>query len=557
MPTVNSDLVPTITPGTLFSRLSTDSELSIRWLVALEPVYYQVLNRPMADLSFRQLILAKSIDTLNTRLGHQALFPFIEQPQIVDGTTTVDVPLLMWDMHVSVPKKWELIRLINVKRISGTNDTSPDGSIRFSFAGRESGSVTDVAMFYADYDIGSTSTYQIIRISKFTATSSTEPVIVDSGELETIDGFIIFVTKATDDIEDFLDVVISSGSADTDGVYTSPSVYEVKETTTLDHGTGLLTSSAVNFIPDINSDVNTWINSFNYPFADGADRTSADNTSIVLPSGLFKEFNIIAPSSDKPTDDTSGNYYPVYLSRVLRNDNSSDSLTFYFSTYNVESASVVPIEFGSLTLTRDLEHNTLVSIEPENHLFPTYSTNDEFHQGFGRGHVVLSSLWGSSSEIGDFFDLFASITNDPAEVVFTEESGRISSYAVSRVPKFAPTSGQFEALKGSKDGVSSPSSTNRFVVEEDQGRGTQIDFSSHTSLSASKRNNTDISRYGYTGSLLSRVIELVVNDDGEDHSYETDVLPRLKILFGRDLKWGDRWFDGVRLKFYNGESWIG
>jgi hypothetical protein len=122
MAVFNANLIPTIAPGTLFSRLTTDTSISIRWLTALDPVYFDVLNRPTGDLALRQLILAKTLDTINLRLGHQALFPYVVQPQIVNGTTIGDVPLgWIWDMNVSMPKKWEDVRLAKIKRVSGQN----------------------------------------------------------------------------------------------------------------------------------------------------------------------------------------------------------------------------------------------------------------------------------------------------------------------------------------------------------------------------------------------------------------------------------------------------
>ena len=64
MPVIDSDLVPCIAPGSLFSRFTSDQQINIRWLVPVDPVVWSVLNRPMADIALRQLILAKTLDSL-------------------------------------------------------------------------------------------------------------------------------------------------------------------------------------------------------------------------------------------------------------------------------------------------------------------------------------------------------------------------------------------------------------------------------------------------------------------------------------------------------------
>lgn len=109
-------MIPTKAPGTLFSALTGgDPNLTIRWLVAADPVFFEVLNRPIADVVVRQLVLAKALDNLQVKLGHQALFPYVVQPKIASGTEVVDVPLgLIWDMHASLPKKWERLRLAKI-----------------------------------------------------------------------------------------------------------------------------------------------------------------------------------------------------------------------------------------------------------------------------------------------------------------------------------------------------------------------------------------------------------------------------------------------------------
>jgi hypothetical protein len=114
----------------------------------------------------------------------------------------------------------------------------------------------------------------------------------------------------------------------------------------------------------------------------------------------------------------------------------------------------------------------------------------------------------------------------------------------------------FEALRGSRWPDYLPDENNRFIVEDDQGLGTQVDFSTEASIPVDKRDNPDIERIGYTGTLAHKIVWLIVDSDGQDHDYSTDVLPRLKILLGRDPAFGDFWWDGTRLKFYNGDTWV-
>ncbi|GAG34935.1 unnamed protein product, partial [marine sediment metagenome] len=60
-----------------------------------------------------------------------------------------------------------------------------------------------------------------------------------------------------------------------------------------------------------------------------------------------------------------------------------------------------------------------------------------------------------------------------------------------------------------------------------------------------------------TGGLAHRTVRLVVNGNGTSHTYDTDILPRLRALLGRDPEFGDFWYDGTRLKFFNGDTWQG
>lgn len=571
MVTINPDLVPSIAPGSLFSRFTTDTSINIRWLLPVDPASAPVLNRPLGDIALRQLILAKTVDNLNLRLSHQARFPFLVQPQVNNGTQNVDVPpSWIWDMQVSLPKKWENVRLAKIKRISGNNPgtgvTEYTGILRLVFTAQEVGSTTEVAIFQVDYNISNDLTFQqSVQVS--VPTVSDEPLVLPQSESETVGGFITFRTLPTDDagVQAFLNVLAPTmPDTDSNGIYLSPTVVELNDSlpggagvtndfdfVAVSHGSGLLTLSATNPIPSIDSTVTTWINTFNYPFDSTATLQASSATGVVIPTGLFKEFNILAPASDEPTGDVSGDYFPVYVNRIERLDPTADNLRFYFATFNVDSPSIVPVEFATLDINRTMAAGRIIPITPNKTLFPTKADDSNWQQGFGQGHVVLSDLWSVGSTVSDFFDSFQSIIDDPAQAIFTKEATRISSYGVSRASKNTPTAGQTAALRGSKAGVSDPSSANRFVVEGDQGKGTQVD------LVGLHGENPDIERYGWTGSLTHRVVSLVMNSGGDDHDYDTDVLPRLRSLYGRDPGFGDFWWDGTRLKFHNGDTWVG
>ncbi|MBD3407278.1 MAG: hypothetical protein GF411_14255 [Candidatus Lokiarchaeota archaeon] len=573
MPQINPSLVPTVSPGNLFSRLTSDPSLAIRWLTSVDPVYFEAWNRPLADEAMRQLIIAKSLDQVSLRLGHQTYFPFLVQPVITGG---MDVPLSwIWDVHSSVPAKWENLRLARIKRVSGSNPGGSGGSedytgtLRLVFTANQSGSTTEVALFTLDYDIGSTLTYQRVDV----VVSTEETINVDPSEADTISGFAIFRTLDLSDstVQSFLDFVeppTDTTDSDSDGEFDNPAVYTIIDSSpgvfgmaALPHGTGVLVDSASNSIPDTAAQIASWVSAFNYPFRYTATRKSTSPVVIEIPAGLFYEFDITAPAGDEPDGDTSGTYYPVWISRVVREDVSADTLTFYFATYAIvdENPSTAPVEFATLTLERTFTSGQVVEIESIDNLYNVTGTNsDLFNQHFGRGHVMLSSLWGGTGDtVTDFFDAFLTIVGDPAQIEFVSGNSILSSYGISRVPKYVPTLGENQALKGSsatrEDNPTHPSDDNRYVTQDDQGLGDRVDFESISGISS----NADIERYGYKGGLVCRKVKLIVNSSGTSHNYEDDVLPRLRCLLGRDPIFGDEYWDGTRWFKFNGDTWTG
>ena len=571
MPTLNPDLVPTINPGDLFNEFSSNDTLNIRWLTATDPAYYEVINRPMVDIALRQMIIARAMDSLETSLGFVAIFPFVVPPLISDGSTSTYVPIrVFWDMHVSVPVAWTKVRLARIDRLDGENGSgSYTGALRYIFSGQRysggSESPTETAMFYADYIIDSGLTYQMVRIVPAGVVDCPDfSDVVDAGEGITIDGEIIFRTLDAADIESaaFFDLLAPSASGpmeyeivDSTGTATDPDF----DASSISHGTGILTASAVNMITPVDADPLTWITAFNYPFALDAVLTSDDASSVAIPTALFTEFNIVAPAGDRPTGDVSGEYFPVWVNRIERSGISVVSLTFYFSTFGISPVSSSDtVEFASLTLTDTMTEGQIVGIEPTNPLF-TAQTGADWNQEFGRGHVVLSSKWGiTGGEVETFFNTFAALTDAITEVTFADSATRLSSWSISRVPKYSPTAGQAAALVGtSSERITTPahpSAANKYVTALDEGRGDSVDLNAEMGSS-----HTAIDQYGYMATRAHKLIKLVVDPAKTTDSgtfYDDEILPRLTVLYGRAPIFGDIWYTGNRFLTFNGDAWI-
>lgn len=532
----------------------------------------------------RQLVLAKAVDSLELSLGNQGNFPFIIQPLVASGTSSVDVPLQwLWDFHASLPQKWQNLRLAKIKRIAGENSvtTGYDGWLRLIFTADTVGSSTEVAIYSADYQIDSVLTYQLVRLTVVDSVEESTPI--DTSESSTVAGFMTFRTLDTTltNITAFLDLLApptDTTDADMDGYFDTPAVYEIVDSTpggaavpddfsitTLAHGTGLMTDSAFNSIPPLDSDIQTWITAFNYPFDASANLTST--AGIQIPVGLFTEFDITAPAGDLPTGDTSGLFYPVWITRIERVDTGGTQLRFYFATYNVTDTqsggapSTVPVEFATLDLLSSYVADEIVEIIPVANLqLQTGADAADFIQHLGRGHVKLSSLWNrTTSVVDDFFDAFDIIIDDPADTEYSQGSTRLSSFGISRVPKYVPTIGESRALRGSSSRRTiplNPGTDNRYVSELDQGVGNQVDLEAQAGIDPS----VNIDRYGNSGALAHKIVKLVINADGlgdDPAFYADEVLPRLTILFGRSPAFGDYWYNGTRLMFFNGDTWQG
>jgi len=328
----------------------------------------------------------------------------------------------------------------------------------------------------------------------------------------------------------------------------------------------MLVDSCNNAIPNIASDASSWLNAFNFPFGAEATRTSSGTFVVTIPAAIFREFNIVAPAGDEPTGDTSGTFFPVWISRIQPVGTTNDQLRFFFATHNVTrlSPSPDPIEFARLDLMRNMVTGDIVAIEPINDLLLQSGTDFELYfQDFGRGHVVLSSLWGSTSNVVDlFFNAFESLLPEQS-ATFLQTATRLSSFSISRVPRWTPTDGQCRAMVGSTSSLTTPippSEENRFVCERDQGLGNTIDLDSQTGIIPVE----GISRYGNTGGLVRRTVQLCIDytklppdtDTAANAFYEEYVLPRLIILLGgRSPIWGDEWYNGTTFLRFNGDTW--
>lgn len=572
---INPAQIPTVAAGNLFSRLTStdaDDQLSVRYVVATDPVAFFTYNRVFADIVVRQLVLAKAIDATGNALNHLTVFPFIITPQVGSGSEVVELPQAwIWDIHASVPAKWENLRLAKILRISGENAEGTDGitytgKLRLIFTANQQSTTDEKALFYADYDIASQLTYQLVRIRP--VTTAIDDDALDTLDASTIGGFLEFKTLDLTDalVQSFLDLIAPPTDVTDvtgDGLFDSPAVYEIVDSTaggssasedfalaSVSHGSGFLTASAWNAIPEADTDIQSWVESTNYPFDSTATRTASN--LVVLPNGLFREFAITAPAGDEPTGDSSGLTFPVYISRIEALGDGQETLRVYFATHNITDTgpSTDVIEFATLDLPSDGATNDIIAITPLTDLLGTEEALDTQH--FGRGHVVLSSKWDDDpAAISDFFESFSSIIVSPRNITFSVGGTRISSFGVNRVPKYVPTKGQSQALTGT---TGAPSSTNRYVTEADQGEGEQIDLEALTGITP----HAALARYGYTGSLSHRIIKLELDGSSEsttDDFYTTHVLPRLTALLGRAPQFGDFWYDGTRLKFYGTDAW--
>jgi hypothetical protein len=566
MPIISPTLVPLASPGNLFELLNDPDLYPVRWIQPIEPVFYTVQNRPSSDITFRQLVIAKSIDNISLRLSHQANFPFIISPIIIRNLIESGLPLSwIWDIHVSLPKRWRKLRLAKIKRLNdGDNGTTFTGTLRLYFSSEDETSEIETYMFYIDYDIGSELTYQICETQYITD----EIPCITSDEFSTLNGWVVMRTIDPTDDSTFYSILttiltppVAPDTYTTGSMKNSdPDAAITYDDTAISHGTGMLTSSAFNAIPSLDMVIDNWLIATNYPFRVSSDRISTGSLPITIPQALFEEFSIIAPTPDLPSTSTTVDVFPVWISRIERLDASANSIKITLSTYNIEhdDGGYRRINFATITLSRSNRQGDIVRIVPVLPLFYG-KTEPIWGQKFGDGYVLLSRKWGAtgttglSSELEDFFDDIAVGTIAYKE--FNIDSTILSSYSVSRVPANIPTNSQFQALKGTKGDGDPPSMTNPYVVKNDCGKGTLVNFAELEGFGPVE----GLSNTGFMAVNLSPIVRMDVTDPEKPPSFEDNVKPRLEYLLGRTLDanaFGVRFFDGVRLFFWNGDAFV-
>jgi len=582
-------LVPTIAPGSLFTSFCTDDTLNVRWLTAKDPAYYETLNRPIVDVALRSLIIAKAVDNLYASLGHEALYPFLIQPRVGSGSYVADIPInWIWSLEITAPQKWHNFRLAHIKRISGVNDLTSGytGMLRVVFSATQIGSNQEVYLLQADYQIDSTLAWQIAKLK--VCTNQDESYVVNQDEVQTLCGSITFHTMDTNLLlaSTFLNTVAPPllTSAGPDGLYLEPAIYDTVDslgggsasvgnfsTTSLSHGSGLITEAAWIALPQQDSDVQAWLNAMNYPFDQNASLLNIDG-NITIPTGLFREFIITVPAGDEPNGISDSSYFPIWIDSVqLLTINQA---RFFFSTYNDSESltgspgqSLQPVQFAYVDIFRTGAQEDRLPIIPYHNLklkstdplFSVSGVTSEWTQHFGRGHVVLSSIWTTQPAIiAGFFADLAGILTTPQITEFTQATTRISSFGMSAVPRYTPTAGQSRALSGSTSRLAvsiDPSEANRYVTEQDQGLGNTVDLESQPNIAPIQ----SIARYGNTGGLCHRIVNLTVYSDqlptNDPDFYNDNVLPRLVILLGRQPVFGDIWYNGTRFVVFNGDTW--
>jgi hypothetical protein len=262
--------------------------------------------------------------------------------------------------------------------------------------------------------------------------------------------------------------------------------------------------------------------------------------------------------------DTIEENFPVYLSRIRRLNDASTKLQLVFSTTNtiIGSSSDELIDFATLTLDKGDFGSTsgpgaLIEISPLLNLRNNSDASaDLFKQNFGSGFVILSSEWSTNAAIGEFFDSFSSVVDEPPERYFNSQ---LNEFALHRTPSNIPTIGESQALAGSTSRRTQPihpSSDNLYITESDQGLGEKVDFRELSEFTS----NDDIDPIAYKGSKLTQSFVLVVNTANDaNFDYDNDILPRIRHLIGRDPIQGDEWFDGTTFKKYDqiSKTWIG
>lgn len=242
MPDINPDLVPLLESGELFDKLANDESFAVRWLTSDDPVFFEALNRPDADLFFRQLVIAKVLSEAGNSFALLIKKPFINQP-ILENDVEVPVDIIS-DMHINFPESFEVARLMQITKLSGTKE---DGTLRFIFGGHDGDSTTEpVAVCYADYETGHPDTFQFSRVKIATVLTVEDAELITFAS-EVVDGYVLF--RTLDDIDEFLDPFFDSDSGPVHFDVVGGSGFD----TSIEASSGALTPSAVNYLRDVDA----------------------------------------------------------------------------------------------------------------------------------------------------------------------------------------------------------------------------------------------------------------------------------------------------------------
>ncbi len=248
MPTFDPTKVPVINRGYVLDRFANDQNIAVRWITPSDPVHHRMINRPLTDLHFRQLILAKAIDKIQNQFKYVDGFPFVYWPSITNETIGGQASLpstIIRDLRISIPLGLSDVKLSMINRLwNGIPDSSGQfGSIRFIFSAN---SATDKTILYFDYDLAMTSTTVIPLIVSDSSTAPIRPpasiVMPANGNSNQL-GFVVvnpLNSPLTADEISFLDICKTSSTA---GATAS---YRVIDETTVSTEVGtILTPNAV------------------------------------------------------------------------------------------------------------------------------------------------------------------------------------------------------------------------------------------------------------------------------------------------------------------------
>lgn len=284
MPSINPALIPSITGKNLFQALTEQEQINIRWMTNEDKVYFNHINRPMADLAVRQLIIAKSIVEFSLDVAAAGRFPFLLNPVIVDGASEVDVPDgLVNDFNIIHSLDASNMRLGRIDLLSSDMDGDDfAGKLRLIFVVTQDDE--DKGLGYVEYDAASTLSFQRATFNVITDGSlGFEPLGINPSSvtarvvLKTLDASDINIEEFYDFILDGSGQYLLKDSTPTDELST------FSETVSM--GTGLLRETVIHRLPGVEFNISTDIDMNGQRIIDLADAVDG-NDAINLEQAL-------------------------------------------------------------------------------------------------------------------------------------------------------------------------------------------------------------------------------------------------------------------------------